>query len=206
MKRPPLGDIADTALAVLVDALDGLEAAGTTHWLTYGTLLGLVRDGAMLPHDHDIDIAILAGSDPARIREAMAERGFVQVSEQHDRQGPAKQKFQRDLVLIDLFFVQPSQPFWLDHGSLRKHSEMFGSHLPVTVETSRFGGVDVPVPRETEAYLAHLYGPRWRTPVRQWHWVLSPPNVELHLHWTDAIWLWRERGRWRRRLARDARA
>ena len=32
------------------------------HWLDSGTLLGLVRDDALIPHDGDIDISIIANS------------------------------------------------------------------------------------------------------------------------------------------------
>ena len=32
------------------------------------------------------------------------------------------------------------------------------------------------MPAEAEAYLAHLYGPEWRIPVRNWSWKHSSAN------------------------------
>ena len=39
-----------------------LNAHDVPYWVCHGTLLGLVRDGELIPWDHDIDIAIWAGA------------------------------------------------------------------------------------------------------------------------------------------------
>lgn len=36
-----------------------LDAAGVTYWLDFGSLLGVYRDGDLILHDNDVDIAIL---------------------------------------------------------------------------------------------------------------------------------------------------
>lgn len=205
-RRPPLGDIPELALTVLADALAALEDAQTVHWVTYGTLLGLVRDGQLLPHDNDIDIAVLEGADHQRIRDRMLARGFIQTSEQHDERGPTKQKFLRDAVMVDLFFLRRDPSLWLDRCAVWQASELVGGHLPVEVRMQVLGGVRVPAPADVELHLAHLYGPRWRTPVRYWHWVFSPPNAELHMDWRDVPWFLLQRRKYRRRKARSARA
>ena len=46
------------ARKVLFDVVDFLENEGIGYHLEGGTLLGLVRDGDLLPWDHDIDLSI----------------------------------------------------------------------------------------------------------------------------------------------------
>ena len=51
-----------TSLQDLAVALTTLEA---TWWLDFGSLLGLHRDGDLILHDNDIDLAVLAPDWPA---------------------------------------------------------------------------------------------------------------------------------------------
>jgi hypothetical protein len=198
--------VPEIALAVLADALAALDAAGVEHWVTYGSLLGLVRDGRLLPHDKDIDLAVLGGEGHERIRQQMLARGFTQTSQQEDRDGATNQKFRRDRVMIDLFFLRRASPLWLDRAAVWAASELVGGHPPVEVKMQELGGVRVPAPADLEGYLAHLYGPGWRTPVRYWHWVFSPPNAELHVNWRDLPWMLLQRRKYERRRARAAKA
>lgn len=47
-------------VSVLRKAISGIKG---TYWLSAGTLLGLYRDGGTIPHDTDIDIAVLANTE-----------------------------------------------------------------------------------------------------------------------------------------------
>ena len=49
-----------------------LERRGIVHWLDYGTLLGAVREGELIPWDEDVDFGILA-TDVAAVRELKPE-------------------------------------------------------------------------------------------------------------------------------------
>lgn len=203
-RRPRLGDVPGQAMEALQRAVAALgEVRGATWWITYGTLLGLVREARLLPHDTDIDIAVLEGADVAAIKAAMLQHGFWLSREEQSPRGASKLKFMLGTeVLVDLFFVRVESPLWSDHNLLGRHSLVRGTHPPVEVVTRELAGMRLRVPRDTEAYLTHLYGADWRQPAKAWVWYFSGANAELLLHWRDLPeytmrWL-----RWRRQRAR----
>lgn len=198
-----LADIAGEAWEALRLATDALAEAGAVTWVTYGTLLGLVREGRLLPHDDDIDFAVMAGADVERIKAGMAARGLALLIEEVAPDGVSKLKFNRGPVVIDLFFVRVEGAVWADYCTLVRRSLLRSTHPPVTVETREFSGLALPVPAAAEAYLAHLYGAGWRQTVSNWNWYMSPPNSEIIAHWGDAPrlaerwvrWKWRGRAK-----------
>lgn len=198
--RPPdirLGEVADEAREALRLAVEALDEAGAVHWVTYGTLLGLVREGRLLPHDDDIDLAVLAGADTARITAAMERRGLRRILEQVGRDGVGKLKYAMGLVVIDLFVVQDEDGVLVDYCPVARRSLVRDTHPPVTIVRRELGGLQLPVPSDAEGYLVHLYGTSWRQPVTAWNWYLSPPNAEVIAHWRDLPRLTERWLRWR---------
>lgn len=55
----------DTSLNDLHRVMEVLDGAGAAYWADSGTLLGVVRDGALLASDPDIDLAMWAEDQPA---------------------------------------------------------------------------------------------------------------------------------------------
>jgi hypothetical protein len=186
--RPPgirLGEVEGEAHDALRLGVEALDAAGATHWITYGTLLGLVREGRLLPHDDDIDIAVMSGADASRITAEMERRGLRRTLEEAGPDGVSKLKYALGPVVVDLFMVHDEGAAWADYCRLATRSLVRDTHPPVTVRRRQLDGLDLPVPGDAETYLVHLYGPGWRQPVTRWHWYLSPANSEVLAHWRD---------------------
>ena len=132
-----------------------------------GTLLGLTREGGLVAHDSDVDLAVLlhAGSldelavEWERLRGRLSEAGILQESYVNTGKRLYKLRLPNGFG-CDLF------PAWEVDGrvSIWPHTHEIdpASVLPLATRTVR--GVEVPVPRVPEDVLTCNYGPGWRTP------------------------------------------
>jgi hypothetical protein len=148
----PLGQTdpipAFTAAAALLDRPDVFVDAGT--------LLGLWRDRRLIPHDTDIDFAILADEDPPELH------GWDLIRTiDHDRR-PMQRAYQRDDVIVDLYY------YWLDGDTAVNVSDVGILRLPLEhvrpLQPWRWGGISLRIPARPASYLAWRYGPDWQTP------------------------------------------
>lgn len=139
-----------------------LTDQGYQVFLNSGTLLGLVRDGRLIDHDDDIDLALIlkAGSHQEAAQEwnglcaALRDTGHLDA-EQPDR-GILKLAGVED-VKIDLF------PAWIEddrvfiyphsHGDLARGDVLPLTPCPVSGQ---------PLPAASEKMLANNYGPGWQ--------------------------------------------
>lgn len=180
---------------VLMAGQRALSASGATYWLTYGSLLGWVRDGEFMGHDTDIDMAVLADVDADAVTTNMLLEGLRLVQFSTTPRGTVQQKFIAPHgTVLDLLYIFEDAGELLDEYKAIGKSLANGRHLRTPVAHRRFAGFanDVAVPQDSEAYLAVLYGDTWRTPIRFWDWFFAPPNVVLHLRPGDVGWfMWR---------------
>ena len=160
-------------ISALLDAvqqvLEALRTAGAKPFVGYGTLLGAVREGAVLGHDNDADIAYVSDTsapvdvvrESFRLQREVNAQGFETV-----RYSGAAFKvlveeadgFRRGLDVFGGF---------LDHGRLYLMGEVgvsFEREWIYPLGTAQLEGVDVPVPARPEKLLEAMYGPGWRYP------------------------------------------
>lgn len=190
--RVLLPDLGREPYEVMAAGQRALDAIGAKYWVTYGSLLGLIREGGFIAHDNDIDIAVIADVDPQAVRDSMAAQGLKEFQFSTSPRGVVHQKFSAPQgTVLDLFYVFDDGNERVDEFGIVGHSVANGRHLRTGISYRRFEGFEgeVPVPADSESYLAVLYGPDWRTPVVFWDWVFTPPNVELHLRPVDLPWL-----------------
>ena len=193
------GPVQARLLRRLDGLIDDLRAAGVDPFVCYGTLLGLVRDGRLIPHDDDADLAYLSAhehpADVAResraIERALRARGHSVL--RHSG-GHLQVRFDLDGALdhyIDVFTAFRAE------GRTYLCFQVGDDAL----DLSRLGtltalGREFPVPVEAEALLAATYGPGWRVPDPSFTFT-TPPAVRGRLqswfgeftmqqdHWQD---------------------
>lgn len=154
-------------------AITVLESRGHPCFAVSGTLLGLVRDGDLLPHDDDVDLAVLldATTHEAAVEEWLRLRaqllGEGVLDEEFERRGLLHTRL-RPLdkeVPVDLF------PAWTHGDELYIWPSCRGSARLddlVPLGSRQAAEVPIPVPRDPELLLDANYGPGWRTPDPEW--------------------------------------
>ncbi|MDN5894611.1 MAG: class I SAM-dependent methyltransferase, partial [Nocardioides sp.] len=151
-------------------------------FVTYGTLLGLVREGGYIGHDCDFDAAYVsnfrtgpeAAAELVEISLALLEAGFPvdlrqRVLHVHDPEDP-----EQNIDLFHTFFDEEDQlrfPWGVAGTSKLTRAEMSGTH------EGHLPGGAVLVPNNEEAFVAHLYGDDWRLPKPGFRWALERTDV-----------------------------
>lgn len=184
-ERPPFtGRYYRRARALLLDTVEILNQADIPYTLDAGTLLGIVRDGDLIPWDNDIDLMLPAESLPAlrKVYGKILRRGW-KVSRTY-RMGFASEAWQvgdprvvklrswnpwlfgPGSTLLDITIIYKYQDaYWWEMARkvCKVSAEYFDRHAIL-----EYAGREVRVPYRYEEYLSRLYG-EWRTPDRSFH-------------------------------------
>lgn len=196
-------ELVNSARELLSDLTDGL---GLPAFIAYGTLLGAVRDGRVIGHDFDADVAYVSDhthpADVAR-QSFWLQRRLVELGWRTER--PCDSMYQvrvsrggAQAPYLDIFpsyfrdgqFEVPP----LARGPLRR--EQLLPLRPVVIE-----GVPLAAPADPEAVLALTYGESWRVPDPAFRFEV-PPDHARRMSGVMGNHLARP-GRWRRWYRED---
>jgi hypothetical protein len=160
-------------LELLTFTHEVLDVHGIVHWLDFGTLLGAVREGQLIPWDDDCDLAAF-DSDADRIlalRDVIEAAGYrLEVT------NPANIRIHYSSVNenhVDLWLyrvrdgllVSDENPFWLWPGMHDRHA--FPSAYVDELEEVILHGKPFPAPSPVHDFLReHRYGPNYMIPQR----------------------------------------
>ena len=158
----------------MLDSMDAVRALvedelGPVVSVTCGTLLGPVREGRILPHDDDADLAYLSRHDhPAdvalesfRVGRRLSAAGYdvLRLSVGHLQVVVAHEG--RPDHYVDVFPGFILGGHWMQHFMVRTPARREDLLPPSTVVVA---GRPEPAPRDPEVVLRAVYGPGWRTP------------------------------------------
>ncbi len=174
-----------------------LEAGGYRFFFSCGSLLGIVREGGMIPHDLDLDIALEPGPDFSwealdgllkaagfiRQRSFLLDGEVLESTWFYKHVGVDIYTFHREGEnMVSPFFYRRSQERYSERWE-HDFAEMVDPHY-LCVEKKPVRAADgqvfeVSVPDNYEAVLAANYGPNWRVPDPHWD-LWQAPNLRLH--------------------------
>ncbi|HEY3403295.1 MAG TPA: LicD family protein [Ohtaekwangia sp.] len=179
-----------SAREILFTVTSLLDKNNIRYHLEGGTLLGLVRDGDLLPWDDDVDISIPEkhSSDFLKLKFELLKRGYkMSVRKSNKDVGPVQKnqyslfkvkpilgyflswfmpKGNKHLVVLDIFVKvnDAHHTYWqAKEKVMRVDNKYYQSY-----ETIQYLGKELKVPNEVESYLTEKYG-NWKIPVKEWN-------------------------------------
>lgn len=166
------------AAQAVQDVMTLLNASGLTGFLTGGTLLGFVRNGAPLPHDRDADIGILCDRHARPdITAILRDHPSIQLA-RSARAGDRYIGLTLGTVAVDLFLYEAEGPYRLcglsDHpGEIQWRFSGFG------ISRKIWQGASWSIPDNPDKLLSETYGRAWRKPDKGFCSVLSSPALYM---------------------------
>jgi hypothetical protein len=189
----PLDSRAGDVLEELLDETEHLiSLLGTLLnidlFVTGGTLLGPVRDGAVMPNDDDVDLAYFSRytnpSDIA-IESFEIERALVTRGYEINRHSSVHLQLMfpghtlHNRFYIDIFTYFQCNGWFYGPFHARERVELV-TVLPLT--TLNVNGRQLPAPARPAEMLTAIYGPTWRVPNPAFRF-LTPPAAARRFFW-----------------------
>jgi hypothetical protein len=159
---------------VLHAACRVLNEAGVFHWLEFGTLLGVVRDGRLIAHDTDIDFGVFIEDRSERIARAFQKAGFTLEHrfEIEDGNYGLEESYVMNGVSVDLFYFTRTDSGMFCHlfPVVNKNERQIRElHTAVnTFKKIEWQGVEVHIPEDSDRRLRDTYGD-YQIPVKDWY-------------------------------------
>lgn len=159
---------------------DVMEKYGIDYFITYGTLLGIIREGEFISYDDDIDLGIIKNERFSwdKLEQAMAEIGMEKKIQFRLNGELTEQTYRVENLSVDLFLYEEkegksvSYVYYQEEGK-EYEKDVFSVSQNVTSLIERTKKIEIKgrmfsVPKHPELFLEEIYGSDWRVPIAGW--------------------------------------
>ena len=157
-----------------------LTRNGIKYFITYGSLLGIIREGKFMDYDDDIDLGIIETEEFSweNLEKSMREIGMVKKHQFLLNNKITEQTYTARALSVDFFLYEEENGKSISYIYYhKKDKEYKANQFSVAVNiTSLISDVKrIPVqagtaavPSNPELFLREIYGEDWRTPIKGW--------------------------------------
>lgn len=152
-------------VAFAMSVVEDLRSLTESVSLGFGSVLAIVRDNDLIPHDDDLDIII--GFEPSKaatiavglqlIETALRNAGYVVSGTNTAHRMVSRPGVKKVDVFVGIFEGDEISWYPGHRGALSREIVFPGTEV-------NFMGVDCAMPADPPGYLAAVYGPDWSTP------------------------------------------
>ncbi|MFN0313739.1 MAG: hypothetical protein ACKVQA_01700, partial [Burkholderiales bacterium] len=159
------------AQLALIDLKRTLQAAEIPMFLVSGTLLGCVREGRLLGHDHDVDVGIWDEVNREHLLSVLLKSGLFY--DQASRAPEIVRLKHVNGIVIDMFYhFRSPGDYW--HRGVK----IIWHNTPFKLAVRNFLGEEFLIPEDYDTYLTENYGD-WRTPKIDFDCAFDTPNAQI---------------------------
>lgn len=152
------------ALPTLQSLCELLKSIDAEFFLRDGTLLGIVRDGRLIPHDSDIDVGVVGLGKSREILSLLKTYGWKLGQSVRFRGQYWHLTFTTETqCIVDITFFRTHQEGLYCFAEL-DHFFFYPKNLMTGFSSLTLGGFHYPIPEKPEDVLAFTYGDSWRIP------------------------------------------
>jgi hypothetical protein len=160
--------VVEDARIALIAARQHLIQHEIPFFLTAGTLLGIIRDGDLLPFDKDMDLGIPAEIAREKVVAALTANQEFKLNRPETTSAESWYwNFSfihvATNVVVDIFFYHPDGTHFLC-GFFTKPHPINSRPRKFAITELEWQGYQWPIPSPPEQYLVDVYGEEWKVP------------------------------------------
>lgn len=158
-----------------------LDKSGFQYFITYGTLLGIMREGQFMGHDNDIDMGIICDERFSwdKLEKSLQEIGLYKKHQftlegKVTEQTYACENLSIDFFLYEFFDVDHQISYvYFRNENERYEDTIFEVSRHITKKIDKLEKIqnskgEFCVPGNAEEFLEEIYGKDWRVPQPNW--------------------------------------
>lgn len=167
---------------VLRDVCEVLQRNNINYFLDGGTLLGIMRDGDLLPYDKDMDIGIFPETTPEQVYSLFENRKGYTCKRPESAYEEEQQHWNivvintEKNITIDLFYFHKiDNCLW--NGFYNPYHPVMWRRSIFELAKHTHQGAYFMVPEDYKIYLSEMYGEKWMVPDQYFQSAVSALNL-----------------------------